>query len=69
MTIDTVEGTFPITVTRAVEPAGDGRCEVSAHVQGTPKGIMGLLSPLMAPIVRRSVNGDYQRLKEMLEGR
>lgn len=68
ITIDTVEGTFPIKVTRTVEPLGTGdRCRVSAHVRGTPAGIMGLMSPLMAPMVKRSVDGDYKRLKGLLE--
>jgi len=68
VTIDTVEGTFPITVTRTVEPLGHDRCRVSAHVRGTPDGLMGLLSPVMRPMVRRSVSGDYDRLKRLLEG-
>ncbi len=65
--IDTVEGTFPITVTRTVEPTPHG-CRISAHVRGTPGGLMGLASPLMAGMVKRSVDGDYRRLKALLEG-
>ncbi|MGI9645397.1 MAG: hypothetical protein ACR2O6_08830 [Ilumatobacteraceae bacterium] len=68
VTIDTVEGTFPITVTRTVERIDDDRSTVSAHVRGSPSGLMGVLSPLMRPMVRRSVDGDYSRLKELLEG-
>ena len=66
ITIDTVEGTFPITVTRTVEASPPG-CVVGAHVRGSPTGIMGLLSPLTTPLVRRSVNADYQRLKKIAE--
>lgn len=64
----TFEGTFPTTVTRTVEPLADDRSRVSAHVRGTPNGLMGLLSPVMRPMVRRSVSGDSARLKQLLEG-
>ncbi len=67
VTIDTVEGTFPITVTRTVEPLGAQRCRVSAHVRGSPDGLMGVLSPLTKPMVRRAVDRDYARLKQLLE--
>lgn len=66
VSIDTIEGTFPITVTRSVEAAGDG-CVVTAEVSGDAGGIFGILSPLMRPLVKRSVDGDYARLKRLLE--
>ena len=68
VTIDTVEGTFPILVTRTVERIADDRSRVSAHVRGSPDGVMGVVSPLMKPMVRRSVDGDYARLRQLLEG-
>ena len=65
--IVTTAGTMPIDVTRSVEPVTDGTCTVSAVVRGEPPRAMRLLGPLLDRLVRRSVEGDYQRLKEMLE--
>lgn len=66
VTIDTVEGTFPITVTRSVTPEGNG-CLISADVRGDAGGLFGLMKPLLRILVRRSVAGDYKRLKRLLE--
>ena len=66
VTIDTVEGTFPITVTRSIDETSEG-CVIRAHVRGNPTGLMGLLSPLTTQIVKRSVAADYKRLKAAVE--
>ena len=68
ITIESVESTFPITVTRRVEPLGDARCRASAMIEGGPGGVMRLASPLMKLIAQRSVRGDYARLRALLEG-
>lgn len=60
-------GTMAIDVTRTVEPLGDDRCLVGAEVNGDPPGVLRLLGPLLSPLVRRSVAGDYERLKANLE--
>lgn len=67
ITITTLASTFPITVTRSVEPRGEDRCIVRARVQGDPSGVFRLAAPLMKRMVQRSVRGDYRRLKELLE--
>lgn len=61
-------GTMDIDVTRTVEPLSEGRCRVMAEVKGDPPGLFRLLGPLLSPLVRRSVAGDYERLKANLEG-
>ena len=66
VTIDTIEGTFPITVTRTVTAAGDG-CRISAEVRGDAGGLFRLMTPLLRVLVKRSVDGDYRRLKRLLE--
>lgn len=68
ITIATIESTFPIRVTRAVEPLGDGACRVSADVQGDPSGVFRVFTPLLRRMVQRSVRGDYRRLRRLLEG-
>lgn len=60
-------GTMPIDVTRTVEAIGDGRCTVTARVQGTAPLPMRLLGPLLDRLVERSVRGDYGRLRDRLE--
>lgn len=67
ITISSTDGTFPITVTRAVEPLPDGGSRVSATVEGDPSGVFRLAEPVLRRMVRRSVAGDYRRLKGILE--
>lgn len=66
ITIDSRESTFPLTVTRIVRALPSGT-RVTAEVVGTPGGLMGRLSPLTSRMVQRSVDGDYDRLKRLLE--
>lgn len=66
ISIATIESTFPIQVTRTVVANGDG-CTASAIVRGDASGVFKLAEPLMRRMVQRSVRGDYDRLKEVLE--
>ncbi len=63
----TTAGSFPITFTRIVEPTGAG-CRVTAIVEGDASGFFRLFQSLLDGMVRRSVEGDYRRLKQLLEG-
>lgn len=65
--IDTIESTFPITVNRMVEPIGPNACMVHAEIGGGPTGLLKLLAPLMRGKAQRSVDADYDRLKDLLE--
>jgi uncharacterized membrane protein len=67
ITIRTIESTFPIKVTRSVEPTGEATCIARAHVTGDPSGVFKLAAPLMRKMVERSVRGDYRQLKQLLE--
>lgn len=62
ITIDTVESTFPIRVTRTVEALGPDACRVTARISGGPGGAFRLLSPIIRRIAQRSVDADYDRL-------
>ena len=66
VTITSSSGSFPITVTRSVKSAGSGT-EVKAIVEGDATGFFKLAEPIMGRMVQRSVDGDYARLKEVLE--
>lgn len=67
--ITSTSGTFPITVTRLVEPDEEGGSRVSAVVEGDASGVYRLAEPIMKLMVQRSVQGDYDRLKSVLERR
>lgn len=62
----TVEGSFPITFTRRVEPARGGS-RVSAEVEGDASGFFRIAAPLLRLMVQRSVRKDYGRLQRLLE--
>lgn len=66
VTIDSIVSTFPLTITRSVRSTPTG-CRIDAVVAGRPDGLMGLLGPLLARLVKRSVDGDYRRLRALLE--
>jgi carbon monoxide dehydrogenase subunit G len=65
--IETVESTFPITVHRTVHTTGPGTSRVDADIGGGPTGLLKLLAPLMRGRAQRSVDADYDRLKELLD--
>lgn len=67
MTIETVESTFPIAVTRRVEPIDDTSCRVSAEISGGPGGIMKALGPITRRLAQRSVDSDYDRLTALFQ--
>jgi uncharacterized membrane protein len=63
VSIESTVSTFPIQVTRTVEPLSATRCRVTAHVRGQPTGVLALMSGL----VKRSIRADYHRLQAELE--
>lgn len=63
ISIESTKSTFPIQVTRQVEPIDDGRCRLTAHIRGQPRGLLKLFGGL----VKKSVRKDYARLKSLLE--
>jgi hypothetical protein len=65
--IESRESSFPIQVTRSVEPIGEGRCLVTADVSGQPGRFFGLFGPLLERMAAKSVRSDYQSLKQLLE--
>lgn len=63
-----IESTFPITFERSVR--GDAaRSLVEARVQGDPKGVFRLATPLLRWMVNRSIQADYRELKRILESK
>ena len=67
ISIRTIESTFPIAVTRTVDPIDDTSCRVTAKISGGPGGIFSLATPLVRRMAQRSVDADYDRLAERFE--
>ncbi len=65
--IVSTESTFPLDITRRVEALGADRCRVIAEVRGDPGRLFAWAGPLVSKMVKRSVNGDYRRLRELME--
>jgi polyketide cyclase/dehydrase/lipid transport protein len=59
---------FPMDVDYGLEPLDGGRAtRASIRIRGEGRGMYGLPGPLMAPMVRRSVAADLNRLKRIVE--
>jgi len=64
-----VRAPFPMRVTYSFEAAdGGGSTIVRNRVRGAPGGFFALFGPLLAPLVKRSVQKDLERLRGVLEG-
>jgi uncharacterized protein YndB with AHSA1/START domain len=64
-----VKAPFPMRVTYSFEPAdGCGAATVVRNrVRGAPGGFFALFGPLLAPLVKRSVQKDLERLRDVME--
>ena len=61
-----VAGPFPMEICYEFEDAEDGTL-ARIRVEGEASGFFRLASPLLAPMVRRSVHRDLRTLKGLLE--
>jgi uncharacterized membrane protein len=68
ITIASREGSsFPITMTRSVEPRGEEDCHVREDVEGDTSGFYSIAEPLLKPMVVRNIRRDYRNLKRLME--
>lgn len=67
VTFTSTSGTFPLTITRTVEPLAPSRSRFTEHVRGEPGGFFRIAQPLLRPLVRASIKRDFPRLKALLE--
>jgi carbon monoxide dehydrogenase subunit G len=58
---------FPMHITYSFAPDGEDATVVRNRVRGEPGGFFALFGPLLAPMVRRSVQKDLERLRDGLE--
>jgi uncharacterized protein YndB with AHSA1/START domain len=70
ITIASREGSsFPITVTRIVEPGAGGGSHVTELVEGDASSFDAIATPLLRAMVRRNIRRDSRNLKRVLERR
>ena len=62
-----VRSPFPMRVTYGFDDAADDATEVSVRVEGDASRLYRLADPLLAVLVRRSVQRDLRTLKRLLE--
>ncbi|HEX2104070.1 MAG TPA: SRPBCC family protein [Solirubrobacteraceae bacterium] len=60
---------FPMHITYSFTPDGGGGTLVRNRVRGEPGGFFAVFGPLLAPMVKRSVQKDLERLRDLLEAR
>lgn len=63
----TVKSSFPITFHREVRPIDDRTSRVQAVITGDASGFFKLAEPVLRHLTACSINGDYDRLKALLE--
>jgi uncharacterized membrane protein len=62
-----VRGPFPLDVVYEFEDAADAGTRMRIRARGDASGFYRLAGPLLARAVRRSIAGDLERLKGLLE--
>ena len=62
----TVSGTFPVHIERWVEPAHEGAV-IHALIRGDASGLYKVAAPVLDRMTQRQIEGDYARLKHLLE--
>jgi len=68
VTISSLPGSsFPITITREVEPISDVRCRVTETAGGDPSGFFRVAEAPMRALVHRNIVRAYRALKRLLE--
>ena len=61
-----VKSPFPMRITYAFQDAGGGT-QTSVRVQGDPSALYRLAGPLLTRQVKKNVQADLERLKDILE--
>ncbi len=68
VTITSLPGSsFPLTITREVDPTGDRTCLVKETAGGDPGGFFRVAEVPMRAMVRRNITSAYRSLKQLLE--
>jgi uncharacterized membrane protein len=62
-----VKSPFPMEITYVFEDVAGGRTRASVRVQGDPSALYRLAGPLLSRQVKKNVQGDLERLRDILE--
>lgn len=62
----TVSGPLPLTFSRAFESV-DGGTLITMRYEGEMHGLLRLVAPLLAGMGRRQLEGDFPKLKQLME--
>lgn len=65
----TAQGPFPMETTYTWAPVGSGSTRMTLRNRGEPAGFSRLLTPFMAPAMRRANRKDLATIKTILESR
>lgn len=65
----TAQGPFPMETTYTWAPVGSGSTRMTLRNRGEPAGFSRLLTPFMAPAMRRANRKDLATIKSILESR
>lgn len=65
--IESRSGPMPLDITRSVRALDDETSAVTAIIRGDSSGLFKIFTPVMKIMVNRSVQADYNRLKDLLE--
>jgi hypothetical protein len=63
-----VSGPLPLTFRRTFEPV-EGGTRVTIRYEAEPRGFLQLVGPLVARMGKRQLEGDFPKLKELMEAR
>jgi uncharacterized membrane protein len=70
ITITSLPGSsFPLTITREVDPIDETRCKLTETAAGEPGGFFRVAEAPMRVMVRRNITRAYRGLKQLLESR
>jgi len=67
MVMETIKSPFLMNVTYQFDALETGTTLAKIRVQGTARPFYGLADFLIAPMVKRNLNHDLQRLKAQME--
>jgi hypothetical protein len=67
-TARTVGAALPARLVGTVEPLGVHAARLTMRIELSPNGLLRMLGPIMAVLVRRTARGNVLRIKHVLEG-
>jgi hypothetical protein len=67
LVMETAQGPFPMQTTYTWTDAGDSSTRMALRNTGKPAGFSAVVNLVMAPMMRRAMQKDLAKLKQILE--